>query len=96
MGGPIEYYYIGDMDVKFDVDKDTIYLLNGELEPIENFIKDEIFYANIIKRDGDIYFTESTQNIDGMLLPRIFTIKEGSNSTQSRFIISQKVRGIEL
>jgi len=96
MGGPIEYYYIGDMDVKFDVDKDTIYLLNGELEPIENFIKDEIFYANIIKRDGDIYFTESTQNIDGMLLPRIFTKKEGSNSTQSRFIISQKVRGIEL
>jgi hypothetical protein len=96
MGGPIDYYYIGDMDVKFDVDEDTIYLLNGELEPIESFIKDEIFYANIIKREGDIYFTETTQNVNGIELPKIFTKKEGSNSSQCRLVISQKIRGTEL
>ena len=96
MGGPIEYYYIGDMDVKFDVDEDTIYLLNGDLEPVEDFIKDEIFYANIIKRDGDIYFTDSKHTVNDIELPKIFTKKEGSNSSQARFIISQKVRGTEL
>jgi hypothetical protein len=96
MGGPVAYYYIGDMDVSFDVDKDTIYLLNGELESVETFIKDETFYANIIKRDGDIYFTDSMQNINGIELPRIFTKKEGSNSSQARFIISHKIRGKEL
>jgi len=96
MGGPIDYYYIGDMDVKFDVDEDTIYLLNGELEPIESFIKDEIFYVNIIKREGDIYFTETTQNVNGIELPKIFTKKEGSNSSQCRLVISQKIRGTEL
>ena len=96
MGGPIDYYYIGDMDVKFDVDEDTIYLLNGELEPIESFIKDEIFYANIIKREGDIYFTETTQNVNGIELPKIFTKKEGSSSSQCRLVISQKIRGTEL
>ena len=96
MGGPIEYYYIGDMDVKFDIDKDTIYILNGDLEPVEDFMKDEIFYANIIKRDGDIYFTDSTHDVNGIILPKIFTKKEGSNSSQARFIISQRVRGTEL
>ena len=92
----IVYYYIGDMDVKFDVDEDTIYLLNGDLEPVEDFIKDEIFYANIIKRDGDIYFTDSKHTVNDIELPKIFTKKEGSNSSQARFIISQKVRGTEL
>ena len=96
MGGPVDYYYIGEMDVKFTTDEDTIYLLNGELKPVEKFIEGGTFYANIIKRDGDIYFTTSIQNINGLELPRIFEKKKESNSAQSRFIISSRIRGIEL
>jgi len=97
MGGPIAYYYQGSMDVEFEV-KDNEVHLNGNLVPIEEFIKQKAghFYAHIRKRDGDFFFTDSQQDVNGLVLPRIFTKKEGSNSTQSRFGTLDKIRGVEI
>ena len=98
MGGPIEYYYKGDMEVKFEIEGNTVNFKNGKFIPIDTFIEEHSssFYAHIRKRDGDFFFTNSQQDINGIILRRIFTKKEGSNSTQSRFGTLDKIRGIEI
>jgi hypothetical protein len=98
MGGPIEYYYKGDMEVKFEIEGNTVNFKNGKFIPIDTFIEEHgsSLYAHIRKRDGDFFFTNSQQDINGIILRRIFTKKEGSNSTQSRFGTLDKIRGIEI
>lgn len=98
MGGPIDYYYQGDMEVKFEVEGNTVNFKNGKFVPIDTFIEEHggTLYAHIRKRDGDFFFTNSQQDINGVILRRIFTKKEGSNSTQSRFGTLDKIRGIEI
>jgi hypothetical protein len=98
MGGPIDYYYQGDMEVKFEVEGNTVNFKNGKFVPVDTFIQEYggSLYAHIRKRDGDFFFTNSQQDINGIILRRIFTKKEGSNSTQSRFGTLDKIRGIEI
>jgi len=98
MGGPIDYYYQGDMEVKFEVEGNIVNFKNGKFVPVDTFIEEHggSLYAHIRKRDGDFFFTNSQQDINGIILRRIFTKKEGSNSTQSRFGTLDKIRGIEI
>lgn len=99
MGGPISYYYIGDMNVQGEVNGQTIKITNGNFIPLDTFIKDKAgkLYAHIRKRDGDLYFTKSTQNINDRTVPVIFSKKaDGSGGAQSRFGIIDKIRGIEI
>jgi len=98
MGGPIDYYYQGDMEVKFEVEGNTVHFKNGKFIPIDTFIQEHggRLYTHIRKRDGDFFLTNSQQDINGTILRRIFTKKEGSNSTQSRFGTLDKIRGIEI
>ncbi|MFZ9219872.1 MAG: hypothetical protein ACO22Y_00050 [Sediminibacterium sp.] len=98
MGGPIAYYYQGSMDVSFEVNGNTVEFKNGRFTSIDDFIKKHggVLYAHIRKRDGDFYFTDSMQDINGIILRRIFTKKEGSKSAQSRFGTLDKIRGIEI
>ena len=99
MGGPVSYYYIGDMDVKGIVNGQTINIENGNFIPIDTFIKEKTdnLYAHIRKRDGDLYFSTATQKINDKTVPVIFSKKsDGSGGTQSRFGIIDKIRGVEL
>jgi hypothetical protein len=99
MGGPVSYYYIGAMDVQGEVDGQTIKIKNGSFIPLDTFIKEKTgkLYAHIRKRDGDLYFTRATQNINDRTVPRIFSKKaDGSGGAQSRFGIVDKIRGVEI
>jgi hypothetical protein len=87
------------MDVQGEVDGQTIKITNGNFIPLDTFIKEKTgkLYAHIRKRDGDLYFTRATQNINDRTVPRIFSKKaDGSGGAQSRFGIVDKIRGVEI
>jgi len=99
MGGPVSYYYIGKMDVDGEPEGQTIKIKNGSFIPLDTFIKEKTgkLYAHIRKRDGDLYFTRATQNINDRTVPRIFSKQQdGSGGAQSRFGIIDKIRGVEI
>jgi hypothetical protein len=99
MGGPVSYYYIGGMNVEKDINGQTITLKNGSFIPLDTFIKEKSgkLYAHVRKRDGDLYFTRATQNINDRTVPVIFSKKsDGSGGAQSRFGIIDKIRGVEI
>jgi hypothetical protein len=98
MGGPISYYYIGDMNVqlKEQENKNTIEIANGSFVPIDKFIEEKAnkLYAHIRKRDGDLYFTDAVSDLNGKHIPAIFTKrKNGQGGAQSRFGMIDKIRG---
>lgn len=98
MGGPVSYYYIGDMNVELEKtsDSNTIKISNGSFVPIEDFIKQkgDNLYAHIRKRDGDLYFTDAVIDLNGKYIPIIFSKrKNGQGGAQSRFGVIDKIRG---
>ena len=93
MGGPVDGYYIGPMDVEFTVDGDTI-KTNGDIIPVEAFAdKYDKIYAHIKKRSGDYYFTDASQTINNNTMPLIFTDKPGGKMAKSRFGVNVAPRG---
>jgi len=99
MGGPVSYYYIGEMKVDGEPEGQTIKIFNGSFIPIDKFIKDKAgkLYAHVRKRDGDLFFTQATQNLNDKTIPVIFSKKaDGSGGAQSRFGIIDKIRGVEI
>ena len=95
MGGPVDYYYIGPMTVEHQTEGNTV-KLNGKFISIDDFIaqKGGELYAHIRKRDGDLYFTDATQELNGATLPLIFAKTPEGQGAQSRFGMIDKIRGI--
>ncbi len=86
------------MDVSRSVDGQTINIKNGSFTSVDDFIdkKGDKLYAHIRKRDGDLYFTDAQQNINGVSLPKIFVKTPGGSGVQSRFGMVDKIRGVEI
>ena len=92
MGGPVDGYYMGPMDVKSTVEDNNI-KINGDIINVEDFAKKyKQIYMFIKKRDGDYYFTDDTQTINGITMPLIFTNKPGGKAARSRFGMNIKPR----
>lgn len=92
MGGPVDSYYIGSMEVTSEIDGNDI-TLNGSFIPIEQFAEGKSLYAHIKKRSGSYFFTDKLQTVNGLTLPLIFTDKPGGKLAKSRFGILDKPRG---
>lgn len=92
MGGPIDAYYIGNMDVTHTVEDSTI-TLDGSIIPIEKFAKETEIYVHIKKRSGSYFFTDNKQTVNGLTLPRIFTNRPGGTQAQARLGSNTKPRG---
>jgi len=60
--------------------------------------KGDTLYAHIRKRDGDLYFTDKTQNLNGTSIPIIFmkNPKGRGRGAQSRFGMIDKIRGVDI
>jgi hypothetical protein len=97
MGGPIDYYYQGAMDVSFEIEGNTLNLKNGKFITVDEFIEHHggILYAHLRKRDGDFYFTDEMQDLNGVIVRKIFK-KPNSAGAQARFGTLDKIRGIEI
>jgi len=98
MGGPVDLYYIGSMDVEGTTQGNTVNITNGSFIPITDFIeqKGSKLYAHIRKRDGDIYLTDKTKDLNGVTLPLIFSNSPKGKGTQSRFGMIDKIRGVDI
>lgn len=92
MGGPVDAYYIGKMDVSHEIKGNKIYL-DGKIIPIEEFAKNSDIFVHIKKRSGSYFFTDSTQTINGLTIPRIFTDKPNGTLAKSRLGSNPKPRG---
>lgn len=93
MGGPVDGYYIGPMEVQYTVEGNKI-ITNGDVIPLETFAEkyDKIF-MHIKKRSGDYYFTDALQTVNGFTMPLIFTNKPGGKMAKSRLGTNPKTRG---
>lgn len=91
VGGEVDAYYIGAMDVKPTVEGNTI-TLNGNIKPVEEFAKNELF-LHIKKRDGDYFFTDNTQTVNGVTMPRIFASRPNGTTASSRLGSLNSLRG---
>ena len=93
MGGPVDGYYIGPMDVQYEVKENKI-ITNGDIISLEKFAeKYDKLYLHIKKRSGDYYFTDALQTVNGVTMPLIFTNKPGGKMAKSRFGTNPKPRG---
>lgn len=93
IGGPIDYYYTGDMDVISKVEGVTI-TIDGDLLTVEEFVKLKgVFYLRMGKRDGACYFTDSDNELTNITVPKILTSKpNGEGGTQTRLFVVSKVK----
>jgi len=92
MGGPIDYMYIGSMDVGIEVEGNTI-TIDGSLYTLEEFVNQGTpLYIRITKRKGPCYFTtERNTKLKNIDVPKIFAIKpDGSGQTQSRLFVTNR------
>jgi len=98
MGGPIDYYYKGGMDVNFEIEGNTVHIKNGKFISVDDFIEEHggVFYAHLRKRDGDFYFTDAMQEKNGIVFRSILKKKEDSEGSQARFGVLTTIRGIEI
>jgi hypothetical protein len=95
-GGPVDVYYIGDMDhVLLGVDNNVV-TLSGEFLSIEDIAKDKTLYIHMKKRAGSYYFTDSMQTVNGLTVPRIFAQRPNGTTSQSKLGTSFATRGKEL
>tara|TARA_R110001592_G_scaffold27119_1_gene100785 strand:+ start:22 stop:1182 length:1161 start_codon:yes stop_codon:yes gene_type:complete len=93
MGGPVDGYYIGPMEVTYEVKGNKI-ITNGDLISLEKFAdKYEKIFMHIKKRSGDYYFTDDLQTVNGVTMPLIFTNKPGGKMAKSRLGTNPKSRG---
>ena len=91
VGGEVDAYYIGDMDVQPQIQGNVI-TFNGNIKPVEEFAKRDL-YLHIKKRDGDYYFVDNMQTVNGVTMPRIFASKPNGTTASSRLGSQTSLRG---
>jgi hypothetical protein len=92
-GGPVDVYYIGDMDhVLVGVDNNTV-TLSGEFLSIEDIAKDKTLYIHMKKRAGSYYYVDNMQTVNGITVPRIFAQRPNGTTSQSKLGTSFSTRG---
>lgn len=80
MGGPIDYFYIGDMNISYNLNKNEIIIKNGNLITVNDFIKENKFFLRIRRRNHSQIFTDS---IDPRYnIPYIFRNIEGNERSR--------------
>jgi hypothetical protein len=92
MGGPIDYFYVGNMDVDFKVEGSEI-TFNGNLFTVEEFVQQGTpFFVRLLRREGPCYFTtEKNTKLQNIDVPKVFSIKpNGEGQTQSRLFVTNR------
>jgi hypothetical protein len=92
MGGPIDYFYVGNMDVDFVIEGNTI-LFDGDLYTVEEFVeRGTPFFIRLLRREGPCYFTtEANTKLNNIKVPKVFSVKpNGDGQTQSRIFLTNR------
>lgn len=91
MGGPIDYMYIGKMDVssKYDEKTNTLTFSNGELIPAEKYADEHELYFRLRARREDQRFDPSAKDSSGA--PKIYGKSPSKGDSAGRIVVTDKV-----
>ena len=90
MGGPIDYMYIGPMDVNGDYDSKTNKLtLNGSLIPAVTYAKTHDLYFRLRARREDQRFDPNAKDPNGT--PKIYGKSPSKGDSAGRIVVTDKV-----
>lgn len=89
MGGPIDYMYIGPMDVKatFNVSKNTL-VLNGQLTEAKYYAKTHELYFRLRARREDQTFDPTAKDNQGV--PKIYGKSPSKGDSAGRIVVTDK------
>lgn len=90
MGGPIDYMYIGPMNVvaKYDA-KNNVLALNGSLIEAEEFANTHDLYFRLRARREDQRFDPNAKDADGT--PKIYGKSPSRGDSAGRIVVTDKV-----
>ena len=90
MGGPIDYMYIGPMDVVGDYDnKKNVLKLNGSLIPAKNYASTHDLYFRLRARREDQRFDPNAKDLTGT--PKIYGKSPSKGDSAGRIVVTDKV-----
>jgi hypothetical protein len=91
MGGPIDYMYIGKMDVitKYDPKTNVLTYLNGQLIPADKYAKDHDLYFRLRARREDQRFDPSAKDSTGT--PKIYGKSPSKGDSAGRIVVVDTV-----
>lgn len=90
MGGPIDYMYIGPMDVKSSFDQSSATLtLNGTLTPAKKFADTHELYFRLRARREDQTFDPAAKDSTGT--PKIYGVSPSKGDSAGRIVITDSV-----
>jgi hypothetical protein len=91
MGGPIDYMYIGKMDVssRYDEKTNTLIFSNGELIPAEKYADEHDLYFRLRARREDQRFDPSAEDNNGT--PKIYGKSPSKGDSAGRIVVTDKV-----
>lgn len=89
MGGPIDYMYIGPMDVtgKYD-DKKNVLVLNGEMTEAVEYAKTHDLYFRLRARREDQRFDPAAK--DNQNIPKIYGRSPSKGDSAGRIVVTDK------
>jgi hypothetical protein len=88
MGGPIDYMYIGSMDVKSSF-KNGILTLNGSLIEAKKYADEHELYFRLRARRIDQVF--DPQAVDSKGVPKIYSKSPSKGDSAGRLVVTDKV-----
>ena len=89
MGGPIDYMYIGPMDVSGSYDKKKNEIrLNGQLHESRSYAKSHNLYFRLRKRREDQRFDPAAKDANGV--PKIYGVSPSRGDSAGRIVIVDK------
>lgn len=90
IGGPIEYLYIGPMDIKSEWYHDLLELrINGVLHNSIDFANSNVLYFRLRARRRDQMFDPTSFDLNG--IPRIYGRSPSKGDCSGRLVITNKI-----
>lgn len=91
MGGPIDYMYIGKMDVsaKYDKAKNILNVNNGELIPAQKYADTHELFFRLRARREDQRFDPASKDKNGV--PKVYGVSPSRGDSAGRIVVTDKV-----
>ena len=91
MGGPIDFMYIGKMDVshKYDPKTNVLTLSNGQLIPAKQYAQEHELYFRLRARREDQRFDPLAKDKSGV--PKIYGVSPSRGDSAGRIVVTDKV-----
>jgi len=91
LGGPIDYMYVGPMDVSHEFSDNTL-IFNGNFIPIDTYSNQCSFYFRLRKRRKDVHFLPNEKDENGF--PYIFSKSPSKGAWGRRITVTNDLPNV--